>query len=272
MRLEPGQVAVVTGAASGIGRALAEAFAARGLHIVAVDVEAEPLAAAAEEIRTAFGVEVLDVVVDVTDAEALLRLRDDVLDRFGRVDVLCNNAGVVGPRVPTWQQRREDWTWVVDVNLWGVVHGLAAFLPAMVEAGCGYVVNTASIAGLTPVPGGGRAPYAATKYAVVGLSETLQVELAEHAPGVHVTVLCPGPVATRILEAERNRPAALQMPAVPEAPVPQAFTSRWPSMSPDVVAQQVLDAIEADRLFVVPSSETVQDIRERTARLYADLP
>ena len=272
MRLEPGQVAVVTGAASGIGRALADAFAARGLHIVAVDVEAEPLHAAAEGIRTATGVDVLDVALDVTDADALLRLRDAVLDRFGRVDVLCNNAGVVGPRVPTWEQRPEDWSWVVNVNLWGVVHGLAAFLPVMIDIGRGHVVNTASIAGLVPVRGGGRAPYAASKYAVVGLSETLQVELAEHAPDVHVTVLCPGPVATRILEAERNRPTSLQPPAVPDAPLPQAFTTGWPSMSPSVVAAQVLDAIETERLFVVPSPETVEDIRARTARLDADLP
>jgi NAD(P)-dependent dehydrogenase (short-subunit alcohol dehydrogenase family) len=187
--------------------------------------------------------------------------------------VLCNNAGVVGPRVPTWQHRLEDWTWVVDVNLWGVVHGLAAFLPVLVEAGRGHIVNTASIAGLVPVPGGGNAPYAATKYAVVGLTETLQVELAEHAPGVHVTVLCPGPVATRIFEAERNRPAALRVPAgTSPPPLPPAFAHRWPSMQPSDVAALVLDAIEADQLFVVPSPETVQDIRERTARLYADLP
>jgi NAD(P)-dependent dehydrogenase (short-subunit alcohol dehydrogenase family) len=272
MRLEPGQVAVVTGGASGIGRALADAFASRSLHVVVTDVEVEPLRVAAEEIRAANDVDVLDVAVDVTDADAVLRLRDAVLDRFGRVDVLCNNAGVVGPRVPTWQQRPEDWTWVVDVNLWGVVHGLAAFLPAMVEAGRGHIVNTASIAGLTPVPGGGRAPYAASKYAVVGLSETLHVELAEHAPALHVTVLCPGPVATRILEAERNRPASLQVPVLEKASAPQAFASRWPSMAPAEVAQQVLDAIEAEQLFVVPSPETVEDIRARTARLDADLP
>jgi NAD(P)-dependent dehydrogenase (short-subunit alcohol dehydrogenase family) len=269
MRLEPGQVAVVTGAASGIGRALADAFAARSLHVVAADVERAALEAAAAEIRGT-GAEVLAVPVDVTDAAALLRLRDVVLDRFGRVDVLCNNAGVVGPRVPTWQHRLEDWTWVVDVNLWGVVHGLAAFLPVMVEASRGHIVNTASIAGLVPVRG--NAPYAATKYAVVGLTETLQVELAEHAPDVHVTVLCPGPVATRIFEAERNRPAALRVPAGTSPPLPAAFAHQWPSMPPTDVAMQVLRGIEADQLFVVPSRETVQDIRERTARLYADLP
>jgi NAD(P)-dependent dehydrogenase (short-subunit alcohol dehydrogenase family) len=269
MRLEPGQVAVVTGAASGIGRALADAFAARSLHVVAADVERAALEAAADEIRGT-GAEVLAVPVDVTDAAALLRLRDEVLDRFGRVDVLCNNAGVVGPRVPTWEHRLEDWTWVVDVNLWGVVHGLAAFLPVMVEAGRGHIVNTASIAGLVPVRG--NAPYAATKYAVVGLTETLQVELAEQAPGVHVTVLCPGPVATRIFEAERNRPAALRVPGPAATPVPPAFAHRWPSIPPSVVAEQVLDAIEADRLFVVSSPHTVPDIRQRIARLYADLP
>jgi NAD(P)-dependent dehydrogenase (short-subunit alcohol dehydrogenase family) len=271
MRLEPGQVAVVTGAASGIGRALADAFAARSLHVVLADVEAESLRAAADEIRAANDVSVLDAIIDVTNAEAVLRLRDVVLDRFGRVDVLCNNAGVVGPRVPTWQHRLEDWTWVVDVNLWGVVHGLAAFLPVMVEAGRGHVVNTASIAGLVPVPGGGNAPYAATKYAVVGLTETLQGELAEHAPGVHVTVLCPGPVTTRIHDAERNRPAALRGSGDAPAPLPPAFAHRWPSMPPAVVAEQVLDAIESERLFVVPSPGTVEDIRLRMARLDADL-
>ena len=272
MRLEPGQVAVVTGAASGIGRALGDAFASRSLHVAVVDVEVEPLRVAAEEIRSANDVDVLDVAVDVTDADAVLRLRDAVLDRFGRVDVLCNNAGVVGPRVPTWQQRPEDWTWVVDVNLWGVVHGLAAFLPLLVEANHGHVVNTASIAGLVPVPGGGNAPYAASKYAVVGLTETLAIELAEHAPGVHATVLCPGPVATRIYEAERNRPAALRGSGAAPEPLAPGFAHGWPSMPPSVVAEQVLDAIEKERLFLVPTPETVEDIRARTARLDADLP
>lgn len=272
MRLEAGQVAVVTGAASGIGQALAHAFAARSLHVVAADVERQPLDSTADGIRASAAADVLAAPLDVTDAAAMLRLRDVVLDRFGRVDVLCNNAGVVGPSIPTWQQRPEDWRWVVDVNLWGVVHGLAAFLPVMIEAGHGHVVNTASIAGLTPVPGGGNAPYAATKYAVVGLSETLAVELAEHAPGIHVTIVCPGPVTTRIRDAERNRPAALRVPAATAPPVPPVFAHRWPPIEPAVVAEQVLHAIEIEQLFLLPSPGTADDVRERTTRLYADLP
>ena len=272
MRLEPGQVAVVTGAASGIGHALAHAFAARKLRVVAADVEPQPLLEAADDISASTGGEVLSAPVDVADAAQMLDLRDVVLERFGRVDVLCNNAGVVGPRVPTWQQRPEDWAWTVNVNLWGVVNGLAAFLPMMVEAGRGHIVNTASIAGLAPVPGGGNAPYAATKYAVVGLSETLQVELADHAPGVHVTVVCPGPVTTRIRESERNRPATLRTRGDAGPPLPPVFANRWPPIQPADVAAQVLDAIEADRLFLLPSPGTATDVRERTARLHAQLP
>jgi NAD(P)-dependent dehydrogenase (short-subunit alcohol dehydrogenase family) len=270
MRLEPGQVAVVTGAASGIGHALATAFAQRGLSIVALDVEPGPLAAVADELRAA-GTPVHASQCDVTDADRFLQLRTEVLEQFGRVDVLCNNAGVVGPWLRTWEQRRQDWRWVIDVNLWGVINGLSAFLPAIVAAGRGHVVNVASIAGLAPVRRGRNAPYAASKYAVVGLSETLAVELMEHAPGVGVTVVCPGPVATRIREAERNRPAALRgedLPADDAAP----FLSPSERIGASDVAAQVLDAIEANRLFLLPSPGTADGVRARNARLAADLP
>jgi NAD(P)-dependent dehydrogenase (short-subunit alcohol dehydrogenase family) len=268
MNLDAGQVAVVTGAASGIGRALAHALAARGLSIVALDVEEPPLATVADELR-ARGAPVLARRCDVTDAAGFMDIRDEVRERFGRVDVLCNNAGVVGPRRPTWEQRPQDWQWIVDVNLYGVVNGLAAFLPGMVAAGRGHIVNVASISGLAPIPDGGNAPYAASKYAVVGLSETLALELAERAPGIGVTVVCPGRVSTRIREAERNRPAALRDRDHDGRPAQFADTN---STAPEEAARQILAAVEHGRLFVLPGYGTAEAVRSRNERLAADLP
>ena len=269
MKLESGQTAVITGAASGIGRALARAFGQRGLAVVALDIEPGPLAAVAGELATA-GVTVLPQHCDVTDPDGFLAIRDRVLDRFGRVDVLCNNAGVVGPVRPAWEQRSQDWRWILDVNLHGVVNGLAAFLPGIVAAGRGHIVNVASIAGLAPIPGGGNAPYAASKYAVVGLSETLAVELAGRGLDVGVTIVCPGRVATRIRDAERNRPAALQDPGYDGRPA--QFGESAPAADPEDVAAQVLDAIEARRLFLLPGFDVADSVRARAARLAACLP
>jgi NAD(P)-dependent dehydrogenase (short-subunit alcohol dehydrogenase family) len=269
MKLEPGQTAVITGAASGIGRALAHAFGRRGLNVVALDIEAGPLEEAARELA-AGGVTVLPQRCDVTDPDGFLAIRDRVLDRFGQVDVLCNNAGVVGPRRPAWEQRPQDWQWIVDVNLYGVVNGLAAFLPGIVAAGRGHVVNVSSISGLAPISGGGNAPYAASKYAVVGLSETLALELAQRDLDIGVTIVCPGRVATRIREAERNRPAALQNPDYDGRPA--QFGDSVRSADPGRVAAQVLDAIEAGRLFLLPGFDVAAGVRARTARLAACLP
>jgi NAD(P)-dependent dehydrogenase (short-subunit alcohol dehydrogenase family) len=269
MKLESGQTAVVTGAGSGIGRALAHAFGRRGLNVVALDIEAGPLDTVARELA-ADGVTALPQRCDVTDPDRFLALRDRVLDRFGRVDVLCNNAGVVGPRRPAWEQRLQDWQWMVDVNLYGVVNGLAAFLPGMVAAGRGHIVNVSSISGLAPIPGGGNAPYAASKYAVVGLTETLALELADRGLDIGVTVVCPGRVATRIREAERNRPAALQDPDYDGRPA--QFDGSTPAAAPEEVAAQVLGAIEAGRLFLLPGLDVAADVRARTARLAACLP
>ena len=182
MKLEAGQVAVVTGAASGIGRALVDAFAARGLAVVLADVEQGALDAAVEEL-TATGASALGARVDVRRPEDLENLAAKVQAEFGRVDVLCNNAGVIVPRAPVWEQSYADWQWIVDVNLHGVANGLRAFVPAMVAAGRGHVVNTASMAGLTTIPGGGNGAYSATKHAVVGLSETLRLDLADGGAG-----------------------------------------------------------------------------------------
>ena len=189
MRLEAGQVAVVTGAASGIGRGLAEGFLRRGLAVAAADVEAEALDQAVSEM--AAGGRVIGQVTDVRDPDALLRLAARTLDDLGRVDVVCNNAGIVTPRLPVWEQSSEDWRWTLEVNLLGVVNGIRAFVPHLIRQGSGHVVNTASIAGLAPIPGGGNGAYTASKHAVVGLSETLVEELATVGVEVGVTVLCP---------------------------------------------------------------------------------
>jgi NAD(P)-dependent dehydrogenase (short-subunit alcohol dehydrogenase family) len=183
MKLEAGQVAVVTGGASGLGLAMAHEFAARGLSIV------------------------LGVPTDVRFPDQVDALAAATIERFGRVDVICNNAGVATMSGATWEVPLEDWKWILDVNLLGVVHGVRSFVPHLVAQNSGHVVNTASMAGVSAGPG--MAPYLASKHAVFALTEGLTAELAESAPGVRVTVVCPGSLDTNIATAERNRPAEL---------------------------------------------------------------
>jgi NAD(P)-dependent dehydrogenase (short-subunit alcohol dehydrogenase family) len=266
MRLEPGQVAVVTGGASGIGRALVGAFAARGLAVVVADVEQAALDAAASEL-TAAGARVLAARVDVRAPEDLEALAARVLEEFGRVDVVCNNAGVITPRLPVWEQPYLDWKWIVDVNLHGVANGVRAFVPHLVAAGRGHVVNTASMAGLTTVPGGGNGAYSATKHAVVGLSETLRLELSLHAPDVGVTVLCPGPVPSRIHDAARNRPDDGPPAAAGGAARSTDFGLVLRRVPAEEVAQQVLGAIEHGREYVLTSDDILPLARARVEHL-----
>jgi NAD(P)-dependent dehydrogenase (short-subunit alcohol dehydrogenase family) len=268
--LEPAQVAVVTGGASGIGRALADSFAGRGLTVVLADIEEESLDAAVREL-TEGGVTAVGAALDVSDAGAVNALAERVLTELGRVDVLCNNAGVVAPRRPLWEHTDDDWRWTIGVNLLGVANGVRAFVPAMVEAGRGHVVNTASIAGLTPIPGGGNGAYSASKHAVVGLSETLRVELDDVAPDVGVTVLCPGPVPSRIHESSRNRPAGLTSTAAEPA---RAATSSMTTLAPvdsAVVGEQVVAAIEAGRMYVVTAADAAALANDRLDRVRKDL-
>jgi NAD(P)-dependent dehydrogenase (short-subunit alcohol dehydrogenase family) len=196
-------VAVVTGAASGIGRGMATSFAAEGMKLVLADVEREALARAVAELESQ-GAKALGVICDVSRAEAVARLAKEALDAYGAVHVLCNNAGVVSTDgKATWESSLGDWQWVLGVNLMGVIHGIRSFVPLMLEQGTeGHIVNTASMAGLAP--GGGI--YGVTKHAVVSLSETLFRELKLREAEIGVSVLCPGWVRTRIMEAERNRP------------------------------------------------------------------
>jgi NAD(P)-dependent dehydrogenase (short-subunit alcohol dehydrogenase family) len=238
-----GRVAVITGGASGIGLGIARAAAAEGMRLALLDVEDGALDAACR----ALGGDALAVRADVSDSGSLGAAAERVLARFGRIDVVCNNAGVLasGPLV---ESTARDWAWLVGVNLLGVANGVRVFVPHIRAGGeGGHVVNTASIAGLSALPGLGV--YTATKHAVVALSEVLREELAPE--GVGVSVLCPGGVRTRIHEAARNRPDALGGPDPTPRPDPVADIG----MDPDAVGRSVLRAIRANDLYVLTHPE-----------------
>src|ERR1700733_181530 len=203
--LGPGRVAVVTGAASGIGRGLSERFAAEGMHVVMADVEEPALAKAAAELAGA-GASVLPAVTDVSDRAAVDALRDVALSAFGAVHVVCNNAGVGGPHGPLWECPPGEWDWVLGVNLEGVMNGVRAFMPVLLEQDAGHLVNTSSIFG---VFAGILGPYGVSKHAVAALSETLHFNLKSiGVTHVGVSVLCPGAVRTNFGTSARNRPAS----------------------------------------------------------------
>jgi NAD(P)-dependent dehydrogenase (short-subunit alcohol dehydrogenase family) len=200
------KVAVITGGASGIGYALSDRFARAGMKIVLVDIEESAMQTAAAELREQ-GATILTQRVDVADPGQMDDLAKAVLDEFGGVHLVCNNAGVASGG-PMWELTTADWEFAMRPNLWGVIHGIRVFTKIMLEQNEGHIVNTASMAGLVSVPGLG--PYNATKHAVVAISETLHGELEAEGTSVGVSVLCPGFVSTRIWESERNRPDSLQ--------------------------------------------------------------
>ena len=254
-----GGVAVVTGGASGIGRAMAERFARERAKVVVADIDQRALAAVVDSIK-ARGGEALGVPTDVTDLSSVQALADAAFEAFGKVSVLCNNAGVA-----LWggleSATHRDWQWVLGVNLWGVIHGVEAFVPRMIASKePGHIVNTASMAGLVATRGLGV--YNTSKYAVVGLSETLAKDLRPYQIGV--SVLCPMGVATQIRESARNRPADLTNDA-PSAVEPVALMGR--TLAPAVVAEMVLSAIRANRLYVITHEEGLEALRRRHERL-----
>jgi NAD(P)-dependent dehydrogenase (short-subunit alcohol dehydrogenase family) len=247
-----GKTAVITGAASGMGRAFAERFADAGMNVVLADVEAPRLEEAMASV-TARGVDAIAVPTDVSDADAVDRLRDEALARFGRVHVVCNNAGVAGSMSGP-EIELADWRWVLGVNLWGVVHGHRSFLPHLLEHGDGHIVNTASMAGHHP----GHSAYAASKWAVVAITEGLYQQLRAQGSTVGVSCLCPGWVATDIATSDRNRPEWAAPRPLEEQPVDErtalvrefVLDQLRSGMPPAQVAELVHDAVVAGRFWI----------------------
>jgi NAD(P)-dependent dehydrogenase (short-subunit alcohol dehydrogenase family) len=251
--------AVVTGGASGIGRAMALALAREGARVVVADLDERGMDDVVREIGTRGG-QAVAVRTDVSDRAQVQALSDRAFNAFGGVHVLCNNAGVVthgGLEAAT----HHDWQWVLGVNLWGVIHGIEAFVPRMIaqKAG-GHIVNTASMAGLIATRGLGV--YNTSKYAVVGLSETLAKDLKPYRIGV--SVLCPMGVQTQIRAAGRNRPASLRN-AQEVAAEPVELIGR--TLAPETVAEMVMAAIRDDRLYVITHDEGLEPLRRRFERM-----
>lgn len=258
-----GRTAVVTGAASGIGAALARALGEEGCRVVVSDVELDGARAVAESI----GENALAVRTDVSDRNSVHELAVAANERFGLVHLLVNNAGVSYHRRGIYATY-EDWQWVLGVNLYGVVHGVTEFLPAMLDSGedC-HIVNTASMNGI--VPSAQSAMYSASKYGVVGLTETLHNELVDTR--VNVTALCPAGVRTRITDSVRNRPAAAAAADDTRPPhVPSSSFDISPALEPEEVAKMTIDGIRAEQLYVFTDPKVRDLIVAHHERMLAD--
>ncbi len=266
-----GKVAVVTGAASGMGLEFARRFAAEGMKVVMADVEEPALDAAVEGI-VATGAEAIGVVTDVSNEASMDRLGAATIDAFGAVHVVCNNAGVSGASGPTQNLTSADWAWALGVNLWGVIHGHRVFQPLLMAQDEGHIVNTSSMAGHTSF--NSLAPYHVSKHGVVTLSEVVYNELAAAGSQVGISVLCPGFVNTKIAESDRNKPETVPNPLISEpdgaevdqeavrAMVRDFFSMQQP---PEQVAGLVLDAIRDRRFYIFTDDVWNGAIAERHA-------
>ncbi len=245
-----GKVAVVTGGASGIGFGMAEAFAAEGMKLVLADIEADALRDAAEKLR-AGGADVLDVVTDVSAEDQVIDLTTNTYSHFGTAHVICNNAGVGGGGGLTWEIPQSGWDWTFAVNFWGVLNGIRAFTPRLVEQQDGHFVNTASVAGLKALPF--MSPYTATKHAVVGMSEALAMELVMMGSPVKVSVVCPGFIRTRLMESERNWPGELgDAPSLPDSVVGETVRQLLDGGGdPADLGRRIVAAVKADQFFIL---------------------
>jgi len=264
-----GKVAVITGAASGIGRGIAERCVSEGMKVVLADIEEASLSKTEAELKTLGGT-VLGVRTDVSKRSDVELLARQTIDAFGQVHLLFNNAGVAAGGAP-WEATWNDWEWVIDVNLWGVIHGVKIFMPLMLAQNqeC-HIVNTSSAAGL--IVGGASAPYAVTKHAVVALSESMYLTLQQRSSLVKVSVLCPGLVRTNIINSERNRPAELQNDQVTISPEMLASLAALKAtiesaMPPLQVADVVFDAIQKEQFYILSHPEWTEVIQLRTDKL-----
>jgi NAD(P)-dependent dehydrogenase (short-subunit alcohol dehydrogenase family) len=245
-----GKVAAVTGAASGLGRSMAIAFAAEGMDVALADLDEKGLEETASLVK---GVRATTLRVDVSRGADVDAFAQGTLKELNGIHVVCNNAGV-SPLGAVWENTPADWQWILGVNLWGVIHGVRAFVPHLLAQNEGHVVNTASVAGLISPPGSGA--YNVTKHAVVALSESLYHDLRGRGSAVGVSVLCPAYVPTRITESERNRPEELRNSSVlsPETLARQTMLKKAVSsgkISADQVAQAVVAAVKEERFYVL---------------------
>jgi NAD(P)-dependent dehydrogenase (short-subunit alcohol dehydrogenase family) len=261
MKQLSGKVAAITGAASGLGRSMALAFAAEGMDVALADLDDQGLKETASRMK---GVRATTMRVDVSRAEQVEAWRDRVIAQLGGIHVVCNNAGV-SPLASAWEASIADWQWTLGVNLWGVIHGVRAFTPHLLAQDEGHIVNTASVAGLISPPGSGV--YNVTKHAVVALSETLHHELREKNSRVGVSVLCPAYVPTGISDSERNRPADLPASAksaetlARQAMLKKAVASG--KISADQVAQAVVAAVKEERFYILTHARIKGAIQAR---------
>jgi NAD(P)-dependent dehydrogenase (short-subunit alcohol dehydrogenase family) len=256
-----GKTAVITGGAGGIGLAMGELFAGLGMRIVLADVEEDALGEAVDHLRHN-GAACIGVPTDVSSAEQVDALARRAVEEYGEIHIACNNAGVFTGGL-LWEESLADYQWLLDVNLWGVIHGLRSFVPIMQAQDCAsHIVNTASMAALTALPYAGI--YHMTKHAVLGLSESLYHELAFHAPNVKVSVLCPEAVDTGIARAERNRPAnySREGDIVESDARSLVLESLGQSVAggvgPEVLARRTLEAIREERFYIL-SEEAWRD-------------
>jgi NAD(P)-dependent dehydrogenase (short-subunit alcohol dehydrogenase family) len=264
-----GKVAVITGAASGIGRGIAERCVKEGMKVVLSDISEANLLRAETELKALGGI-VTSVQTDVAKRSDVEALAQQTLDTFGAVHLLVNNAGVYAGMSP-WESSWNDWEWVIGVNLWGVIHGVKVFTPLMLaqNTDC-HIVNTASVAGL--MAGHPSAPYSVTKHAVVALSENLHLTLQQRNALVKVSVLCPCIIATDIMSCERNRPMELQNEPVeipPEAQAAVAFLNAAveAGTSPVQCAAQVFEAIREERFYILTDPEWLTVVQSRVNNL-----
>ena len=269
MREFKGKVAVVTGAASGIGRGLAEKCISEGMKVVLADVDVETLAQAESDLKAAGGT-LLAVRTDVSKREDVEALARKTLEHFGQVHLLFNNAGVGAGGAP-WEATWNDWEWVIGVNLWGAINGVKVFTPIMLQQNteC-HIVNTSSAAGLAV--GGPSGPYAVTKHAVVALSESLYLTLQQRNALVKVSVLCPGLVKTDIANSDRHRPEELRDEPVPLSPAMQAALDGFKALiqastPPLEVAEVVFEAIRNEQFYILSHPEWMEVVQLRTDKL-----
>lgn len=265
-----GKVAVITGGASGLGKAFAEKFGSAGMKLALADVEAPVLEETVANLRST-GIDVIGIPCDVSNAESVKNFSDSVFSEFGGAHLLCLNAGVAATG-PIVESSLEEWKWVLGVNLYGIIHGLDAFLPQLVQQDEGHVVMTASIAGHTSFAN--MASYNASKHATVTIAETLFAEMKEAKSDVGVSCLCPGFVSTNIFTSDRNKPeevqTALVEPASEEEVIQREAVLEWlraNALQPDFVADLVHEAVVEKKFWIFTEESHTHAVKARHSEI-----